>query len=90
MKYIINAFSTKMIKKGSNLSINVKMVFEDEVLREKDNCISVVGHHNLAEHLGIPRNRISIMLEKGDIAYLIESSKFNNHVSYYYKKLTVI
>lgn len=66
------------------------MVFEDEVLREKDNCISVVGHYNLAEHLGIPRNRMSIILEKGDIAYLIESSKFNNHVSYYYKKLTVI
>ena len=57
----------------TNLNIRVEPSSELEVQENKDNCISAIGHCNIAEHLGIEKNRMSIILEKGDIAYLVES-----------------
>lgn len=75
MKYIINAFTPKMLKNNANLNISVEPSSELEILKNKDNCISSIGHYNIAEHLGIEKNRMSIILEKGDIAYLVESKR---------------
>ena len=41
-------------------------------------------------HLGIERNRMSIMLEVGDIAYIVESKLINNQEIFNYKRLTVM
>lgn len=90
MKYIINGFSTKMLRRKTDTKIKVETVFELDVELEKDECISAIGHHNIAEHLDVPRNRMSIMLEKGDIAYLVESRLINNQELYDYRRLTVI
>lgn len=90
MKYIINGFSPKMLKKNSNTQIKVEPMFELELKLEKEECVSAVGHYNIAEYLEIPRNRMSIMLEKGDIAYLVESKIIENQETYNYKRLTVI
>ena len=90
MKYIINGFSPKMLKKNSDATIKVESIPELELKLEKDNCISAVGHYNIAEHLGIKRNRMSIMLEVGDIAYLVESNLINNQEIFNYKRLTVM
>lgn len=90
MKYIINAFSPKMLKKNSNARIKVEPIYELELELEKEECISAVGHYNIAEYLEIQRNRMSIILEKGDIAYLVESRLINNQEIYNYKRLTVI
>ena len=90
MKYIINGFSTKMLRKNVDAKIKVETVFELDVELEKDECVSAIGHYNIAEHLDVPRNRMSIMLEKGDIAYLVESRQMNNHELYDYRRLTVI
>lgn len=75
MKYIINAFTPKMLKNNANLNISVEPSSELEILKNKDNCISAIDHYNIAEHLGIEKNRMSIILEKGDIAYLVESKR---------------
>jgi len=90
MKYIINGFSPKMLKKNSDATIKVESIPELELKLEKDNCISAVGHYNIAEHLGIERNRMSIMLEVGDIAYIVESKLINNQEIFNYKRLTVM
>lgn len=90
MKYIINGFSPKMLKKNSDAQIKVEPIFEQEFKQEKEECISAVGHYNIAEYLGIPRNRMSIILEKGDIAYLVESKLINNQEHYNYKRLTIM
>ncbi|MBE6494260.1 MAG: DUF1874 domain-containing protein [Methanosphaera stadtmanae] len=90
MKYIINGFSPKMLKKNCHAQIKVEPMFELELKLEKEECISAVGHYNIAEHLGVPRNRMSIQLEKGDIAYLVESQLINNQETYNYKRLTVM
>ena len=90
MKYIINGFSPKMLKKNSDATIMVEPMFEIELESEKEECVSAVGHYNIAEHLGIARNRMSIILEKGDIAYLVESRIIDNQEIYNYKRLTVM
>lgn len=90
MKYIINGFSPKMFKKNSDVTIKVEPMFELELELEKEDCVSAIGHYNIAEHLDVPRNRMSIMLEKGDIAYLVESRLINNQENYSYKRLTVM
>lgn len=55
MKYIINAFTPKMLKNNANLNISVEPNSELEILKNKDNCISAIGHYNIAEHLGIEK-----------------------------------
>lgn len=55
MKYIINAFTPKMLKNNANLNISVEPSSELEILKNKDNCISAIGHYNIAEHLGIEK-----------------------------------
>ena len=89
MKYIINAFTPKMLKSNANLKISVEPSNKLEILKNKDNCISAIGHYNIAEHLGIEKNRMSIILEKGDTAYLVESKRIADKISYDYKKITV-
>lgn len=79
-----------MLKENSNTIIKVEPICEEEVEIEKEDCISAVGHYNIAEHLGIPRNRMSIMLEKGDIAYVVRSSHIDNHEIFDYKRITVM
>lgn len=79
-----------MLKKNSDATIKVESIPELELKLEKDNCISAVGHYNIAEHLGIERNRMSIMLEVGDIAYIVESKLINNQEIFNYKRLTVM
>lgn len=79
-----------MLKKNCHAQIKVEPMFELELKLEKEECISAVGHYNIAEHLGVPRNRMSIQLEKGDIAYLVESQLINNQETYNYKRLTVM
>lgn len=79
-----------MLKRNGNTQIKVEQIQELELKKEKDECISAVGHYNIAEHLGISRKRMSIMLEKGDTAFLVESKIINNQEKYNYKRLTVM
>lgn len=80
MKYIINGFSTKMLRKNKKGHL---MRFYDITQQEfdeiKQEAVSAIGHYNIAELLGIPRNRFNIQLEKGDEAYIVQTTTGRNH-----------
>ena len=51
-------------------SINVEPCTKEEAL-SKDN-ISVVGHPDTARVLGVPFNRVSVKVNKGDVVYVAQ------------------
>lgn len=68
-KYVGNAFSLQMV---SNFPATVKVeeCSKDEAL-SPDN-VSVVGHPDTANVLGVAFNRVSVKLTKGDVLYVAQ------------------
>ena len=66
MAYLMNAFSLQMIK---DFPTEVRFAEVNEVPR---GLISVVGHQDTANVLGVPMNRINVSLNKGDVAYVAQ------------------
>lgn len=73
-KYIANSFTTKMIKSNQKIHLTTSQVTTEEVIAHKEECISAVGHRNIADALGVQTNRMSIILEKGDILYVVRNN----------------
>lgn len=69
VKYIGNAFSLQMLN-NFPAKINVEEVSKTEAL--DNNNISVVGHQDTANVLGVPYNRISLTLNAGDVLYVAQ------------------
>ena len=60
MNYLGNAFSLQMCKEfPANISV-------EKVDTIPSDCVSVIGHQDLANILGVSMNRSSIKLESGD------------------------
>ena len=68
-KYISNSFSLQMLNHLPT-KINIEEVSKVEALA-KDN-VSVVGHQDTANVLGVPYNRISLTLNAGDVLYVAQ------------------
>lgn len=68
MTYLGNAFSLQMLEKLP-ASVRVSEVQREAIPAE---AISVIGHSDTANILGVPFNRVSITLEKGDILYVAQ------------------
>lgn len=68
-KYIGNAFSLQMLK-NFPCSVNISECTKEEALAA-DN-ISVVGHQDTANVLGVAFNRVSLTLNEGDILYVAQ------------------
>jgi len=70
MKKIIgNAFSLQMlIDPIANISIN-PIAKEDIPF---DQCESAIGHQDLADHLGVPMNRVNTKLSNKDVLYVAQ------------------
>lgn len=68
-KYISNAFSLQMLNSFPT-KINIEEVLKEEAL--DGNNISVVGHQDTANVLGVKYNRISLTLNKGDVLYVAQ------------------
>ena len=70
MKYISNSFSPKMLQ-GKKSKVSFKKIskenFEKQLLTGK----SIIGHKNIADILGIEKNRESVKLEHGDVLYCV-------------------
>lgn len=67
--YLGNAFSLQMLK-AFPVSIDIVEVSAEEALSSYKT--SVVGHQDTANVLGVPFNRISVALNKGDILYVAQ------------------
>ena len=65
MKVLLNAFSLQMIT--GNCVILVK-----EVTSFHNDCLSFIGHEDLARILNVPFNRGNVELRNNDIAYVVQ------------------
>ena len=63
--YLLNAFSLQMVETPC-------MVSFEEVDKLPEGLTSAVGHADTARVLGVPMNRISVTLKKGDTAYIAQ------------------
>lgn len=66
MQYLGNAFSLQML---SNYNCSIKV---QEVESLPDGLVSVVGHQDTANVLGVAFNRQSIKLSDGDVLYVAQ------------------
>lgn len=64
--YLLNAFSLQMLE---TFPCEVKFT---EVESLPEGLVSAVGHADTAAVLGVPMNRISVKLSKGDTAYIAQ------------------
>ena len=80
--YLMNAFSLQM------LDFPAKAVFEEiavhgtpsqaiaelseKIKQHGDELVSVIGHKDTADLLGVPFNRVSVRLEPDSIAYVVQ------------------
>jgi DNA-directed RNA polymerase specialized sigma subunit len=87
MKYVSNGFSPKMLNPNKQLYFTMETTTYDEIQENKDELISSIGHENIANHLGIEKNRINIILEAGDIIYLVSCK--DSLDEYSYRKITI-
>lgn len=68
MNYLGNAFSLQMLQDGF-ATINVAPVSKEEIPAD---CVSVIGHQDLADHLGVPMNRVNLKLSRKDNLYVAQ------------------
>jgi hypothetical protein len=66
MKYINNAFSPSMVDLAK-FTISFEEISREQFEAEKKGAISVVGHQNTAEALGVAFNRTTLKLKGGDV-----------------------
>jgi hypothetical protein len=66
--YLLNAISLQMVKIDGPYVMEVT-----PVKRVPHNCISAIGHADLASVMGVPCNRIAIALNNGDEAYVAQA-----------------
>ena len=69
MKFIGNAFSLQMLSEPL-ATINVEMVLREDV--PFNECESVIGHQELADHLGVDMNRRNLKLSPSDTLYVAQ------------------
>lgn len=66
--YIGNAFSLQMLD-AFPCSVRITEVSRQDI---PDNAISVVGHQDTANVLGVAFNRVSVTLHKGDVLFVAQ------------------
>lgn len=90
MKYISNAFSTKMLNPNTHPVMHMTRTNYEEIQENKKELISSIGHQNIADHIGIKKERMNIQLEKGDTLYLVQNLyDEDNEEIYDYKKILI-
>ncbi|MFN7610781.1 MAG: hypothetical protein ACK5QX_07580 [bacterium] len=67
MKYLANAFSLGMVKSEDLPSLRFEAIDGPE-----PGCESIVGHADTAQVLGVPFNRASVILQRGDVMYVAQ------------------
>lgn len=88
MKYVSNGFSPKMLNPNKQLDVIIELSSYDEIQDNKNELISSIGHQNIADHLQIEKNRMNIILDKGDTLYLVSPQK-DNYEKFNYRRITI-
>ena len=88
MKYISNGLSPKMLNPKKELNFVIELSSYDEIRENRNDLISSIGHQNIADHLQIEKNRINILLDEGDMLYLVSPQK-DDYEKFNYRKITI-
>lgn len=89
MKYISNGFSPKMLNPKKELTFMIQESSYDEIQDNNDDeLVSSIGHQNIADHIHVEKNRINIILDEGDILYLVSNHQ-GSYDEYDYRKITI-
>lgn len=72
MRYISNAFSLQMLDTSKDVSVHVAPISEGEFNKVKADATSAVGYPDTAAVLGVPFNRMSLKLAKGDELFVAQ------------------
>lgn len=89
MIYLTNAFSPKMLNPDEKQTIIIRKSSYDEIQEVKNNneVISTIGHHNIARHLDVRYNTMPIQVERNDIIYIVQCDPSINQ--YTYRKMSI-
>lgn len=94
MKYLTNAFNTKMLTNKKH-TISIEPASYSEIMKNRKECINAIGHHKIAHLLHLEPNRIQVQLQKGDVAYVVSTTsrkkqlyKEPDHI--HFKKVTIL
>lgn len=70
---INNAFSTKMLKNNATAHISIidEVDFKNAIKTADE---IVIGHEDTANYFGVPMNRQTIHLNKGDVLFVCEAN----------------
>lgn len=74
MIYITNAFSLNMLEDHMNKLVITQITKKDLVRALQGEYKSAVGHEQMAQLIGVPYNRITVKVKKGDILYVAQYS----------------
>lgn len=74
MIYVTNAFSLNMLENHSNKLVITQITKKDFNRALQGEYTSAIGHQQMAELIGVPYNRISVKITKGDILYVAQYS----------------
>ena len=77
MEYIGNAFSLGMTP-YEEVNIRVETISKEDFCRAGRTAYSVIGHPEIAEMFGLPLNRESVTLERGDVMYVVNPMRRPN------------
>ena len=71
-KYLCNSISAQMLLNMTKGKLS--WVFIDESMFKFliEDAVSVIGHQDLADKLGVPYNREPISLKEGDVLYIAQ------------------
>lgn len=68
MNYLGNAFSLQMLE-SLTARVEIREIKRRDIPR---NVVSVIGHQDLADFLGVPMNRVNTKLQEGDRLYVAQ------------------
>lgn len=68
MNYLGNAFSLQMLQ-DEIATIDVNLISKEDI---PSDCVSVIGHQDLADFLGVPMNRVNTKLSRTDVLYVAQ------------------
>ena len=72
MKYVSNAFSLGMVPRELLGQVRLTPCEAPDLTLRSGNIMSCVGHADTAAVLGVPMNRVSVTLQRGDVLYVAQ------------------
>ena len=86
MKYLVNSLNPSMFDLDEHM-FKLERCTKKEVLENKHDAISAIGHCKIGKILGVPVNRMKIQLEPGDTAYIVRTKNDDKRHNNWYPSM---